>query len=295
MRELRSHRIATRGIGALLFSLTLIGAAVSPTGALGLLPPSNPATNVQPVPNFLSSGACVASSAAHTCANPCVTLVRIGASLRPAFPRYANTAACAAFQLRAINAARTAEHLPLMVLPTNWISLSAPEQLFVLADLERTARGLAPYLGLNRALTNAAQRAALNRADPNFAPGFRVGIDVQNVRGMGSTLALGYSTLEADYTWMYEDGWGGSMARTPNVTCSSPSAPGCWGHRDQLLGSDGHYNPGVGLDCSNCEMGTGFAVVKGTGSFTDLIELPAGAPPAMYFTWAKNVLPFLPQ
>jgi hypothetical protein len=33
--------------------------------------------------------------------------------------------------------------------------------------------------------------------------------------------------------------------------------------------------------------------VNGTGSFTSLIELPAGSPPPMYFTWAKNVLPFL--
>jgi hypothetical protein len=40
-------------------------------------------------------------------------------------------------------------------------------------------------------------------------------------------------------------------------------------------------------------MGTGFAVVDGTGSFTSLIELPAGSPPPMYFTWAKNVAPFL--
>jgi hypothetical protein len=33
--------------------------------------------------------------------------------------------------------------------------------------------------------------------------------------------------------------------------------------------------------------------VHGTGSFTSLIELPAGTPPAMYFTWAKNVVPYL--
>jgi hypothetical protein len=40
-------------------------------------------------------------------------------------------------------------------------------------------------------------------------------------------------------------------------------------------------------------MGAGFAVVAGSGAFTDLVERPAGRPPAMYFTWARNVLPFL--
>jgi hypothetical protein len=65
------------------------------------------------------------------------------------------------------------------------------------------------------------------------------------------------------------------------------------GHRDQLLGDDGTYNFGVGLHCTTCEMGTGSAIVNGSSSFTSLIELPAGSPPAMYFTWAKNVVPYL--
>jgi hypothetical protein len=92
---------------------------------------------------------------------------------------------------------------------------------------------------------------------------------------------------------MYQDGWGGSSSLTPNVACTFAGALGCWGHRDQLLGYDGAYNFGVGLHCTTCEMGTGFAMVNGTGSFTSLIELPAGSPPPMYFTWAKNVVPFL--
>jgi hypothetical protein len=108
-----------------------------------------------------------------------------------------------------------------------------------------------------------------------------------------STVATGYTTLEADYAWMYEDGWGGSPSSTSNVACTFAGALGCWGHRDELLGFDGTYNFGVGLHCTTCEMGTGFAIVNGTGSFTSLIELPAGNPPPMYFTWAKNVVPYL--
>ena len=135
--------------------------------------------------------------------------------------------------------------------------------------------------------------AAQHEADPAYAKGFRTGLDPEGVPGMGATLAMGYTTLEADYVWMYEDGWGGNTSLTPNLACTFAGALGCWGHRDQLLGYDGTYNFGVGLHCTTCEMGTGFAVVNGTGSFTSRIELPAGSPPPMYFTWAKNVVPFL--
>lgn len=182
-----------------------------------------------------------------------------------------------------------------MALPTNWNLLTPQEQLFVVIDLERTARGLPAYLGLSRPLSAAAQWAALRLKDPSLAKGLAVGLNQQKVKEMGSTLAVGYSTLEADFVWMYDDGWGGALSATSNIACTSSGAPGCWGHRDQLLGSDGSYNPGVGLRCTNCEMGTGFAVVRGAGSFTSLIERPKNGPSPMYFTWARNVEPYLPS
>jgi hypothetical protein len=37
-----------------------------------------------------------------------------------------------------------------MILPLNWYLLSATQQLFVLADLERVDRGLPPYPGSER-------------------------------------------------------------------------------------------------------------------------------------------------
>jgi hypothetical protein len=284
--------MASSGTVALIVGVLIVGAVATPIGATGTLPPSNPRSNLEPHPNFLSSGVCSVTGTGAPCANPCVSLVGSGISIRPRFPAFSNAPDCTQFVLRAVNTARALEHLSAMVLPSNWYSLTPPEQLFVLADLERTARGLPPYLGLNRALTREAQRAARRQVDPGFAPGFAVGLDRQKVRGMGGTLAMSFTTLEADYTWMYQDGWGGS-AYTPNMACSSASAPGCWGHRDQLLGSDGTYNAGVGLRCTKCEMGAGFAIVKGTGTFTDLVELPAGSPPPMYFTWASDVVPYL--
>ena len=277
---------------ALILSMTVLlpPSSPAPAGAIGILPPANPALNITPRPNFTSSGDCSEAGARLQCTNPCV-----GHSSADLFPAYVDTTSCTAFLLKAIDTARAAEELVPMDLPSNWLTLTPAEQLFVLADLERTARGLPPYLGLNRALSNEAQRSALSLRDPSAAPGFAIPRPTATRSGMGGALAYGgASTLETDYEWMYYDGWGGSAASTPNAACSSPTAPGCWAHRDELLGDAGTFNAGVGLHCATCEMGTGYAIVKGLSAYIDLVELPAKRPPAMYFTWAKNVLPYLP-
>jgi hypothetical protein len=85
----------------------------------------------------------------------------------------------------------------------------------------------------------------------------------------------------------------GSTLATTTSAVTTKSC--CWVVRPyQLLGSDPGYNPGVGLGCTNCEVGTGFAMVNGRASYTVLIEIPQGALPPMSFTWANNVLPYLP-
>ena len=179
-----------------------------------------------------------------------------------------------------------------MVLPSNWFSLSTPQQLFVVADVERVDRGLPPYLGLNAALTSAAQHAAATRSDPGIAAGFPIGNDAQGSPAMGGSWAGGFNPLVADYVWMYDDGWGGAN-NTSNIACTSPGAAGCWAHREELLGYDPGYNPGVGLACTTCEMGTGFAMVNGTSaSYVDLIEMPKSGQPAMSFTWAEELQSF---
>jgi len=288
-RDLRRRVNVVRVAGALLTGLFVVGAVVTPVGATGTLPPENPPTNLAPSPNFFSSGICNETSVVAPCTNPCVQLV----GSQVVFPSFSATPSCTQFVLRALNVARAEESLPSIVPPTNWFHLNPQEQIFVIVDLERTARGLPPYLGLNRQLHVSAQSAAAREVDPGYAQGFRTGLDPEGVAGIGATWATGYITLEADYVWMYEDGWGGSSSSTPNLGCTFAGALGCWGHRDELLGFDGTYNFGVGLHCTTCEMGTGFAIVNGTGSFTTLIELPAGSPPPMYFTWAQNVVPYL--
>lgn len=292
-RDLRRRIYVLRGLGVLLTGFLSCAAVNTPVGASGILPPNNPVANITPSPNFLSSGVCSVSALGAPCANPCVRVGGSGANRRAKFPAFDDAPACTQFILRSLNNARADEDLAPIVLPTNWYRLRPPEQIFVIVDLERTARGLPPYLGLNRLLHAAAQYGAAHETDPAYAKGFAVGLDAGGVRGMGSTLAMGYSPLEADYVWMYDDGWGGSSSLTPNLACTFLGALGCWGHRDQLLGYDGSYNYGVGLHCRTCEMGTGFAITNHAVAFTSLIELPAGPPPPMYFTWAKNVAPFL--
>ena len=244
----------------------------------------NPTHNITPQPNFLTSGACHVGDKGWKCANPCVThTMGWGVATR-------NTA-CAQLLVRAIDDARRQEHVRALQLPSTWLRLTPAEQLFVVANLERTARGLPPYLGLNSALTATAQGAASRRGDPGLAPGFAVGTNAQGLVGMGGAWSGGFSVLAADYMWMYSDGWGGRSG-TSNTVCTWAGAAGCWAHRDQLLGADPPLNAGVGLHCANCEMGTGFARVGGTGSYVDLIERPRAAAPPMYFTWARDVRPY---
>lgn len=276
-----------------LLSLTAMLAAgicvaaltATPLSAAGILPPANPVANIAPSPDFDASGACTSIGSDVRCSNPCVSETTGG------FPAFDEGQSCTRYVLRAINAARATEHVRAMVLPTNWRELTVPEQLFVLADSERTARGLPPYLGLNQTLSSTAQRAATLQQDPQAAVGFPAATDADGALAADGTLALSETDLEADYVWMYDDGWGDSSSRTFNIDCVSASAPGCWGHRDAILGSYDHQ--GVGLHCRTCEMGAGFAIVRGKASFTDLLERPSAAAPPMFFTWVHDVVPFL--
>jgi hypothetical protein len=261
----------------------------APTVTPPALTISNPAANIAPNPDFLQTGPCADTSGTWSCDNPCV----VGTASGLSWPGFTSATACTTYVLSAINNARAIEGIRSMVLPSNWSSLTTQEQLFVVANLERTARGLPAYVGINSALSADAQHSAQTNSDPSIAADFPIANDAQGSPGFGGAWSGGYSVLAADYVWMYDDAWGGTVAQTSNIACTSANAAGCWAHRDELLGSDPGYNDGVGLTCTTCEMGTGFAMVSGGASYVDLIEVPSGTPPAMSFTWANNVLPYL--
>lgn len=254
---------------------------------LSMEAPTNPSTNIAPSSNFLQSGSCTGSSGNYSCTNPCV-------SSQLTWPVFSAKRACTAYVLEAINNARAQENVGPMVLPSNWDSLTIPEQMLVATNLERVARGYPPYLGLNANLDRAALSAATQSADPDLAKGFAVGFDALGATAFGGSWSAGFNVLAGDYMMMYSDGWGGSLNSTSNIACTSPSAGGCWAHRDELLGSAPNFNPGVGLWCDTCEFGAGYAIASGSSSYTQVIEMPAGVPPPLVFTW-QSELPYFPS
>jgi hypothetical protein len=258
----------------------------------GILPPANPPANIAAKPNFLDASCIGTGGGAYTCNNPCYAANTSGSIVS------VHDSACTAYELEAINNARAQENVAPMVLPSNWQSLTTEQRLFVVADLERVGRGLPPYLGLVPALNADAQSAAAASTDPSLPSTLAVAAGAGGFPMFGAAWAGGMamSALQPDYLWMYEDGWGGSKSNTDNVACTSPTATGCWAHRDELLGSTDYGSGGawwgVGLHCTTCVMGTGAArVANGSYSYpsvTDLVVKPAGVVPAMSFTWAQE-------
>jgi len=135
----------------------------------------------------------------------------------------ATSQACIGDALADVNAARVSEGVLPMVLPGDWNSLTIPQQLLVLSNLERIDRGLVAIEGLSANLDSYAQTGADNDADP-FEDPFPGSEETANWEG-------GYvSPLVSDFGWMYDDGYG-----SPNLDCTSPTSEGCWGHREDIL------------------------------------------------------------
>ncbi|HYA68774.1 MAG TPA: hypothetical protein VED63_08580, partial [Acidimicrobiales bacterium] len=156
-----------------------------------------PASNIAPSPNFLS--AC--GPAVYNDAPGCVWQV-----------------------VTAIDNARAAEGLAPMILPTNWTTITPPEQLFVATNLERTVRGLAPLSAMATVLDAAATQAATAAVDPEVPAGFFWTFFGGNWAG-----TVG-NPLEAVYYWMYDDGLGSG-----NIDCTSSNLFACWEHRRNVL------------------------------------------------------------
>jgi hypothetical protein len=194
-----------------------------PASAAGVLPPANPAASI-PSPAALTQ-ACYGGG---------------------------TTATCQAAALSAIDAARADEGVGPLNLPTNYDSLPADEQLFVVVNLERTDRGLAPFSGITPVLDGEALAGAVGHTDPTGP----------SSADWSSTVAVGEaSALTTDFDWMYDDG-------PASVNASCP--PSCWGHRDAILGNGQLMGAGAA--------GSAYATVEAS----DWSELPT-------FTWAQEL------
>ena len=165
--------------------------------------------------------------------------------------------------LATIDGDRAVEGVVPMSLPNNYSSLTPQEQLFVLTDLERVDRGIAPIEGLAAGLDGLAQAGANGHTNPAFPP---------YGTSFGSSYSSQSSLIETDTLWMYDDGYGG-----PNGGCTAVGNPACWLHRQIMLGQ--YPSP----------------VLMGVGTGPSTTELLVGGDTAdtPYFTWS-DVVPHLP-
>jgi hypothetical protein len=242
---------------------TLRGAAV---GSLtGILPPQNPAGNM-------------AASYEH-----CIGAVN-------------TSSACELSFTEQINEGRAAERIGPLILPSNWGSLSIPQQLFVLTDLERSARGLPTITGLSENLDAAAQQGANNNSDPTEPPGIGLPAGFTSTpfalihtsgRADSSIWAGGPNDLAAMFSWVYDDGLNPN-GTSWNLDCLPSDSGGCWGHRDSIL----HDNE-LEVCGFSCAMGAAFASNSDGGSYAEIF-VPGQEPPLpLSFTWSQE-LPSLP-
>jgi len=233
----------------------------------GTVPPNNPPKSLPPDPNYQDDGAC--GSGGPNSSTTCIDRI-----------------------LSAIDGARKTEPVKDMTFDLSaYRKLTPAEQLFVSADLERTARGLQPIEGLTRQLDTYAEKGAKAGTDPTlpFGPtGFALDGGGTAASYGGNWAGGAFNALGSDYGWMYDDG-----PNSPNADCPHPGASGCWGHRDNILS-----NPKAGpWDQPSACSGVPAHLVMGAGSAksttgwnpsqTELFVLDCGPAPPEYFTWTQ--------
>ena len=111
-------------------------------------------------------------------------------------------------------------------LPADFTRLAPEMQILILTDLDRTSYGIAPAAGVVKGLDVDAAKAVKVEDDP-----LATGIPNGRIWGYAANWAGGsVNVLESYYLWMYDDGYPGT-----NIGCTSPSSPGCWDHRRDIL------------------------------------------------------------
>jgi hypothetical protein len=223
----------------------------------GILPPKNPAKSLSPLPSFFSS--CIDGNDGSKCNG---TVLKAIAHARKVLEVMGGMS----FSLAAFE------------------KLTPDEQLFVTVNLERTERGLPPAVVLTKSLDKVAQAGANGDTDPplgSVPPKLPGG----GLRwGMGGNWAGGWdNALGSDYAWMYDDGLGSS-----NEDCTKSNPEGCWGHRDNILGTFNSLS-----DCgqqNELAMGAGH-VTKGKAYGDSEAELFVGVcgptPTDVVLSWAR--------
>jgi hypothetical protein len=266
-----------RASSVLFSTAVLIEMITSFAGAAGVVPPRDPAANVAATPafNFVPGHEYAIGSKLAPCWRWLDNRISPGA-LSPQ---------CVAAEVQATNHSHRLEHIAGVTLPRNFRALTAIEQLLVLVDLERVSRGEQPVLGLSKAADSMAQLGAQKNEDPSLSNQHAI----PGVTGeWRSNWAAAVSPLDANYSWMYLDGWHGKN-KTFNFACTSAHAPGCWGHRNNIL-----VNSSL-LPCyaSRCALVMGAGEVTANwgiyNSYSELIVQIAGTTPPLVYSWKQAV------
>ena len=110
-------------------------------------------------------------------------------------------------------------------------ALPLDQQVLTVVNDERIDRGEQPIEYITAQLDGYAEGGANGGTDPSFPSTVTGGAPIT----FGGSIWAGglTSVLEADYYWMYDDGFSGSA--TSNSACSASNPSGCWGHRDIIL------------------------------------------------------------
>jgi hypothetical protein len=131
-------------------------------------------------------------------------------------------ASCIRASVAYLDRARAKLGQPGYVLPRNFVSLTPPEQVLVLTNLDRLLYRLAPVPGLTAALDRSASAGVRAQTDPEPGAGWYA---------FTSNWAGGYPNIVLAYEgWMYDDGPGSG-----NLDCTPSHRSGCWGHRHDIL------------------------------------------------------------
>ena len=190
----------------------------------------------------------------------------------PANPA-ANIAPGSTDWLSSIDAARAQEGVGTMNISESALAaLPAADQLFAIVNFERVDRGLPPISDMSAQLSSYAQSGANSNTDPPIPTAVAGGTPIT----FGGSVWGGVSSaLEADYYFMYDDGYGG--AATTNFACSLATPSFCWIHRDIILDDSASCPTGPPV----LSMGAGSTA----GSIAALLVSSCAPPSDVTMTW----------
>lgn len=192
-----------------------------------------------------------------------------------------NSADCRRAELVALTDAHAAEGLAAPLWPASFWSLPYDQQLFILANEERVDRQLPPLLGITAQADADARPGALHDRDPK---GRNQGHPP--ILDWASNWASDYSTLAAEFDWMYDDGVSGGRNQG-NLECPKASAPGCWGHRQDTLfefpSTPTHSALVFGGAC------VADSQYQANLSCSEIFELDSHPPSSYTFSWSQAV------